>query len=343
MSTVFIYSGWLKNDQFICLLVGEYPIVTANLTVRESIGKYRVCILNVSIREFSKLTKLDIEQFSNSSIDRPFDFLTNGIKPFNINVLFKKNMRLQLIETDYFNNALQHKIITQKDETGSYIISPFAYKLNCSDSSRATNLNGEFIYRRCFLRPNTPDFPDIVEISDFDNTIKNPCAFIQKKYTEIGFFHLYSIGNYFDLRFHDSTWLNNSDVRFMQLANFPKTNSFEISQIIYWELKRILEIDNLGFSINTILINFESFGFSSADGSIDLDWMISTIRIASRSTTIQKFSFNTLEFNDNKKGSNVLFIDMMNKSGNYSTDIYHKLKNRGYGDVFFFFLATNIQ
>jgi hypothetical protein len=343
MSTVFIFSGWLKNTETISLLAGEYPIVSKNLTVKEFLGKYRACIINMTIVEFEKLTKIHIKHFEKSTIEKPFDFLNNGIKPLNINALSQKKMRLQLIETDDFTNAVKYNIISQKDELGNYLVSPYAYKLKCSDSTRVATGGGNFVYRRCFLRPDTPNFFDIIEINDYNNTLKNQCFYIQKINSEIGFFSMYSIGNYFDETFHESRWLNESDLEFMQLVKFPRKNHFKISEIIYWELINIVNLNLIYFPNPTILLNIEAFGFKSENNSVTLDLMITQIRFATRSDKIEKFELNSVNLDTEKKGKDVLFIDLINKNTDYSKGIYQHLKNQGFENVFFLFLATNVQ
>ena len=97
--------------------------------------------------------------------------MDNGIKPINLESVFGRAVRIQIVETSDFNEAVGYKIINEKDANGAYIIRESAYKLDRETKSRVTDSNGNFVYRKCFLRPDIAKYDDVTTQVAQSNTV----------------------------------------------------------------------------------------------------------------------------------------------------------------------------
>jgi hypothetical protein len=109
---------------------------------------------------FEKAFGIKASDISHTSSSEPYKFQDNGVSPVNLESVFGRAVRIQIIETADFNEAVSYKIINEKDANGNYVVRESAFKLDRETKQRVTDGHGNFVYRKCFLRPDTKDYAD---------------------------------------------------------------------------------------------------------------------------------------------------------------------------------------
>lgn len=171
MSTVNAYSAWLNGKNSVSVLCGTESDSLSAFSLGLDARLLRTCIHTFAPAVFEKSFGIKAEDLAHTNAKEPYKFQDNGITPVNLESVFGRKVRIQIIETSDFNDAVASKIINEKDANGNYIIRESAYKLDRETKSRVTDANGNFVYRKCFLRPDTPDYADKLMVVAQRNTV----------------------------------------------------------------------------------------------------------------------------------------------------------------------------
>ena len=160
MSTVNAYSAWVNGKGSVSVLCGVESDSLSAFSLGLQSRLLRTAIHTFAMDVFEKTFGIKADELAHTSSGEPFKFQENGLKPINLESVFGRAVRIQIIETSDFNEAVNAKIINEKDANGNYIIRESAYKLDRETKSRVTDANGNFVYRKCFLRPDTDAYAD---------------------------------------------------------------------------------------------------------------------------------------------------------------------------------------
>lgn len=171
MSTVNAYSAWLNGKGSVSVLCGTESDSLSTFSLGLSAKLTRTTITVFAPAIFESAFGIAIDKIQGSDAKNPFRFQDNGIKPINLESVYGRAVRIQIIETSDFNEAVNAKIINEKDANGAYVIRESAYKLDRDTKSRVTDSNGNFVYRKCFLRPDIAKYADITTQVVTANTV----------------------------------------------------------------------------------------------------------------------------------------------------------------------------
>lgn len=160
MSTVNAYSAWVNGKGSVSVLCGVESDSLSAMSLGLNPKLLRTCIHTFAMEVFVKAFGIKAEDLAHTSSTEPFKFQENGLQPVNLESVFGRPVKIQILETTDFNEAVAYKIINEKDANGNYIIRDSAYKLDRETKSRVTDANGNFVYRKCFLRPDTKEYAD---------------------------------------------------------------------------------------------------------------------------------------------------------------------------------------
>jgi len=162
MSTINAYSAWINRQGSVSVLCGQESDSLSAFSLGKAARLLRTAIHTFSVEVFASSFGLDINNLDGTDAQNPFRFQDNGLTPINLESVFGRKVCIQIIETSDFNVAVSNKIINEKDANGNYIIRDSAYKLDRETKNRVVDSNGSFVYRKCFLRPDTEAFKDIL-------------------------------------------------------------------------------------------------------------------------------------------------------------------------------------
>ena len=160
MSTVNAYSAWVNGKGSVSVLCGVESDSLSAMSLGLTPKLLRTCIHTFSMDVFVKSFGIKAEDLAHTSATDPYKFQENGLQPVNLESVFGRPVKIQILETSDFNEAVAYKIINEKDSNGNYIVRDSAYKLDRETKSRVTDANGNFVYRKCFLRPDTKEYAD---------------------------------------------------------------------------------------------------------------------------------------------------------------------------------------
>lgn len=160
MSTVNAYSAWVNGKGSVSVLCGVESDSLSAMSLGLTTKLLRTCIHTFAMEVFEKSFGIKAEDLAHTSSSEPYKFQENGLNPVNLESIFGRKVRIQILETSDFNEAVSYKIINEKDANGNYIVRESAYKLDRETKSRVTDANGNFVYRKCFLRPDTDAYAD---------------------------------------------------------------------------------------------------------------------------------------------------------------------------------------
>lgn len=160
MSTVNAYSAWVNGKGSVSVLCGVESDSLSAMSLGLAPRLLRTCIHTFAMEVFEKSFGIKAEDLAHTSSSEPYKFQENGKAPINLESVFGRKVKIQIIETSDFNDAVAFKIINEKDANGNYVIRESAYKLDRETKSRVTDANGNYVYRKCFLRPDTADYAD---------------------------------------------------------------------------------------------------------------------------------------------------------------------------------------
>lgn len=160
MSTVNAYSAWVNGKGSVSVLCGVESDSLSAMSLGLAPKLLRTCIHTFAMDVFVKAFGIKAEDLAHTSSSEPFKFQDNGMKPVNLESVFGKPVRIQILETADFNQAVSYKIINEKDANGNYVVRESAFKLDRETKQRVTDGHGNFVYRKCFLRPDSPEYAD---------------------------------------------------------------------------------------------------------------------------------------------------------------------------------------
>lgn len=170
MSTVNAYSAWLNGKNSVSVLCGTESDSLSAFSLGLQAKLLRTAIHTFAPAVFEQAFGIKAEDLSATNAKEPFVFKDNGMDPINLESVFGRKVRIQIVETSDFNDAVAYKIINEKDANGNYVIRDSAYKLDRETKQRVTDANGNFVYRKCFLRPDTDAYADKLMIVAQRNT-----------------------------------------------------------------------------------------------------------------------------------------------------------------------------
>lgn len=160
MSTVNAYSAWVNGKGSVSVLCGVESDSLSAFSLGLQSRLLRTAIHTFSMDVFEKSFGIKAETLENTSSSAPFKFQENGMSPVNLESVFGRKVRIQIVETSDFNDAVAYKIINEKDANGKYIVRESAYKLDRDTKARVIDSKGNFVYRKCFLRPDVDAYAD---------------------------------------------------------------------------------------------------------------------------------------------------------------------------------------
>jgi hypothetical protein len=160
MSTVNAYSAWVNGKGSVSVLCGVESDSLSAFSLGLQSRLLRTAIHTFAMEVFEKSFGIKAEDIAHTSSGDPFKFQENGLQPVNLASVFGRAVRIQIIETADFNEAVSYKIINEKDAKGNYIVRESAFKLDRETKQRVTDGHGNFVYRKCFLRPDIEDYAD---------------------------------------------------------------------------------------------------------------------------------------------------------------------------------------
>jgi hypothetical protein len=160
MSTVNAYSAWVNGKGSVSVLCGVESDSLSAMSLGLTPKLLRTCIHTFAMNVFEQSFGIKADELAHTSASEPLKFQENGLKPVNLESVFGRAVKIQILETSDFNEAVAYKIINEKDANGNYVVRESAYKLDRETKSRVTDANGNFVYRKCFLRPDTADYAD---------------------------------------------------------------------------------------------------------------------------------------------------------------------------------------
>jgi len=160
MSTVNAYSAWVNGKGSVSVLCGVESDSLSAISLGLAPRLLRTAIHTFTMEMFEKAFGIKAEDIAHTSSSEPYKFQENGLQPVNLSSVFGRAVRIQIVETSDFNEAVKYKIINEKDANGNYIVRESAYKLDRETKQRVMDNNGNFVFRKCFLRVDTPDYAD---------------------------------------------------------------------------------------------------------------------------------------------------------------------------------------
>ena len=160
MSTVNAYSAWVNGKGSVSVLCGVESDSLSAISLGLAPRLLRTAIHTFTMEVFEKAFGIKAEDLAHTSSSEPYKFQDNGKQPVNLESVFGRPVRIQIIETSDFNEAVSYKIVNEKDANGNYIVRESAFKLDRETKQRVTDGHGNFVYRKCFLRPDTKDYAD---------------------------------------------------------------------------------------------------------------------------------------------------------------------------------------
>ena len=160
MSTVNAYSAWVNGKGSVSVLCGVESDSLSAFSLGLQSRLLRTAIHTFAMEVFEKTFGIKAEDIAHTSSSEPYKFQENGINPVNLESVFGRAVRIQIIETADFNEAVSYKIVNEKDPNGNYVVRESAFKLDRETKQRVTDGHGNFVYRKCFLRPDTKDYAD---------------------------------------------------------------------------------------------------------------------------------------------------------------------------------------
>ena len=161
MSTVNAYSAWVNGKGTVSVLCGIESDSLSAMSMGLTAKLTRTCIHTFSMELFLQNFPVKAEDMEATDSKNPFRFEDNGLSPINLEQIFKRPVKIQILETSDFSEAVKFGIINEKDASGNYLVRDNAYKLDRVTKQRVIDSNGNFVYRRCSLRPDTKDYADI--------------------------------------------------------------------------------------------------------------------------------------------------------------------------------------
>lgn len=161
MSTVNAYSAWINGKGSVSVLCGVESDSLSAISMGLTAKLTRTAIHTFSMELFVEHFAIEAEQLADSSPKNPFRFEEQGLQPVNLKAIFKRDVKIQILETSDFAQAVKFQIINEKDANGNYVVRENAYKLDRTTKQRVMDGNGNFVYRKCFLRPDTADYADV--------------------------------------------------------------------------------------------------------------------------------------------------------------------------------------
>jgi hypothetical protein len=156
MSTVNAYSAWINGKGSVSVLCGVESDSLTAISMGLNPRLLRTAIQTFTVDVFTAKFGISASDLDFTSAKEPYKFP----KPINLSTVFGMPVKIQIIETSDFNEAVSAKIINEKDANGNYIVRDNAYKLDKETKQRVTDNNGNFIFRKCFLRADTGAYPD---------------------------------------------------------------------------------------------------------------------------------------------------------------------------------------
>ena len=160
MSTVNAYSAWVNGKGSVSVLCGVESDSLSAMSLGLAPRLLRTCIHTFAMSVFENSFGIKADELAHTSASEPFKFQDNGKQPINLESVFGRKVKIQIIETSDFNEAVSLKIVNEKDANGNFIVRDSAYKLDRETKQRVTDGNGNFVFRKCFLRPDTADYQD---------------------------------------------------------------------------------------------------------------------------------------------------------------------------------------
>lgn len=160
MSTVNAYSAWLNGKGSVSVLCGVESDSLSAISLGLAPKLLRTCIHTFKVDIFEQKFGIKAEDIAHTSSAEPYKFQDNGVQPVNLNSIFGRPVKIQIVETSDFNEAIKFGIINEKDANGNYVVRDNAYKLDRETKQRVMDNNGNFVFRKCFLRADTPDYAD---------------------------------------------------------------------------------------------------------------------------------------------------------------------------------------
>lgn len=161
MSTVNAYSAWINGKGSVSILCGVESDSLSAISMGLTAKLTRTAIHTFSMELFVEHFAIEAEQLADSNSKNPFRFEEQGLQPVNLKAIFNRDVKIQILETSDFAQAVKFQIINEKDANGNYVVRENAYKLDRTTKQRVMDGNGNFVYRKCFLRPDTADYADV--------------------------------------------------------------------------------------------------------------------------------------------------------------------------------------
>ena len=156
MSTVNAYSAWVNGKGSVSVLCGVESDSLSAISLGLAPRLLRTCIHTFAMDVFENKFGIKASDLDHTSSSEPYK-LTEKV---NLSSVFGMPVKIQIIETSDFNEAVSYKIINEKDANGNFIVRDSAFKLDRETKKRVTDANGNFIYRKCFLKPDTEAYAD---------------------------------------------------------------------------------------------------------------------------------------------------------------------------------------
>ena len=160
MSTVNAYSAWVNGKGSVSVLCGVESDSLSAISMGLAPRLLRTCIHTFNMAVFENKFGIKAAELAHTSHLEPYRFQENGREPVNLQSIFGQAVKIQIVETSDFNEAVSFKIINEKDANGNYVIRDNAFKLDRETKKRVTDAKGNFVYRKCFLRPDTSAYAD---------------------------------------------------------------------------------------------------------------------------------------------------------------------------------------
>lgn len=164
------YSAWLNGKGSVSVLCGVESDSLVAISMGQTPRLVRTCIHVFSADMFTKSFGIASDKLAGTTPQAPFNFGQNNIQPVNLKSIFGKDVRIQIIETSNFDDAVKYNIINEKDSSGTYVVRDSAYKIDRETKQRALDANGNFVYRKCFLRPESDNWQDVLMTAELRRT-----------------------------------------------------------------------------------------------------------------------------------------------------------------------------
>lgn len=162
MSTVNAYSAWLNGKNTVSVLCGVESDSLSAFSMGLPTKLTRTVIQSFAPEVFEKSFGIPASDLQSTDAKNPMRFSDIGLNPVNLESIYNRPLRIQIIETSDFSVAVANRIINEKDANGAYVVRDNAYKLDRETKQRVLDSNGNFVYRKCFLQPDLPKFADML-------------------------------------------------------------------------------------------------------------------------------------------------------------------------------------